>query len=221
MLNMFSVFDPQTYYFLSLNWVSVVIILFLPQIYWMYSSRLFYFLGYFIFLLWWEFKIIMVYKFNVNNLIYFISLFLFIMMNNFMGLFPYIFTGSGHLIFSMIFSLSVWGGLMIFGWVENFNFMMIHLVPKSTPFFLMFFMVLIEFLSNLIRPMTLCIRLTANMIAGHLLMILLAQFICGGILGYMFMLMIQIILFLLEIGVSFIQAYVFVILVILYLKETN
>nr|YP_010411512.1 ATP synthase F0 subunit 6 [Euurobracon yokahamae]UJJ81887.1 ATP synthase F0 subunit 6 [Euurobracon yokahamae] len=215
-------FDPQTKLFFSVNWISTFLILFIiPQIFWLMKSRLFYLINFFFLNLWLEFKIILIYKFNLNNLIYFIVLFMFILMNNFMGLFSYIFTSSSHLIYSMIFSLSMWMSLMMFGWLQNLNFMLIHLVPKGTPFILMFFMVLIELLSNLIRPLTLCVRLTANMIAGHLLMTLLSQFISNIFLMYLFSLFMQILLFLLELGVSVIQSYVFVILMILYMKETN
>nr|WNV65526.1 ATP synthase F0 subunit 6 [Cyanopterus ninghais] len=222
MLNLFSIFDPQTLNYNSVNWLSTILILFfLPQIYWLMNSRLIYLINYFYMILWNEFKIVMKFKFNLNNLIYFIVLFLFIMMNNFMGLFSYVFTSSSHLMFSMIFSLSMWLSLMFFGWLKNMKFMLAHLVPQGTPFMLMFFMVLIELLSNFIRPLTLCVRLTANMIAGHLLLTLLGSFVPNMFLLYMIFIFCQFLLFFLEIGVSLIQAYVFVVLMILYLKETN
>nr|UHJ18869.1 ATP synthase F0 subunit 6 [Psyttalia incisi] len=221
MLNLFSMFDPQILNY-SLNWVStLVMLILLPQIYWSLNSRLIYTYKLFMMILWMEYKLVMKLKFNLNNLIYFNLLFLFIMMNNFMGLFPYIFTSSSHLVYSLIFSLSMWFGLMMFGWMKNTIFMLAHLVPQGTPFMLMFFMVLIELLSSIIRPLTLSIRLTANMIAGHLLLTLLGSFIPEYFLYYLLVLMIQLILLLLEMAVSLIQSYVFVILMILYLKETN
>nr|YP_010936694.1 ATP synthase F0 subunit 6 [Apanteles gelechiidivoris]WKW91664.1 ATP synthase F0 subunit 6 [Apanteles gelechiidivoris]WLN31482.1 ATP synthase F0 subunit 6 [Apanteles gelechiidivoris] len=221
MLNLFSIFDPSTYFF-SLNWFSSIIgLFFLPQIYWIFYSRLFYFLNNLLFILWNEFKLILNFKFNLNNLIYLMVFFIFFVFNNFMGLFPYVFTSSSHLIFSLWISLSMWLGFMIFGWVKNSTHMFIHLVPLGTPFMLMFFMVLIELLSNIIRPMTLCIRLVANMVAGHLLLTLLGNFISKFLYFYMFIFIIQIMLLFLEMVVSLIQSYVFIILLILYLKETN
>nr|AHX97849.1 ATP synthase F0 subunit 6 [Phaenocarpa sp. QL-2014] len=221
MLNLFTIFDPNTFMF-SLNWLSTIIILIIfPQIYWVMNSRFIYMLEKFMLMLWFEFKIIMKFKFNFNNLIYFMVLFLFIMMNNFMGLFSYIFTSSSHLIYSMLFALSMWIGLMIFGWVKNTIFMLAHLVPQGTPFMLMFFMVFIEMLSSIIRPLTLSVRLTANMIAGHLLLTLLSSFIPDIFIIYIMMLLIQLLLLMLEMAVSIIQSYVFVVLMILYLKETN
>jgi F-type H+-transporting ATPase subunit a len=84
----------------------------------------------------------------------------------------------------------------------------------------MSFMVIVEFLSNLIRPLALTFRLTANIIAGHLLMSLITGFIYIFnlflfSLGYL----VQSLLTLIEIGVSFIQAYVFFTLLLLYLSE--
>nr|YP_003734784.1 ATP synthase F0 subunit 6 [Spathius agrili]ACJ06258.1 ATP synthase F0 subunit 6 [Spathius agrili] len=219
--NLFTIFDPSTFIF-SLNWMSTLFLLILfPHFYWLFNSRFMYLYKYFLKILIDEYKIIMKFNFNLNNLLYFIVLFLFIMFNNFMGLFSYIFTSSSHLIYSMVFSLSMWLGLMIFGWFKNTKFMFAHLVPQGTPFMLMFFMVLIEMLSNIIRPLTLCVRLTANMIAGHLLITLLSSFIPKMIFMYFIVLLCQMLLLVLEMAVSIIQSYVFVILMILYMKETN
>lgn len=90
----------------------------------------------------------------------------------------------------------------------------------STPFLLIFFIVLIESLRNIIRPITLAIRLVANMVAGHLLLTLIRRFVPNMII-FLLILPVEIILLLLEISVSFIQGYVYVILIVLYLKETN
>nr|APF47551.1 ATP synthase FO subunit 6 [Hygroplitis sinica] len=221
MLNLFSIFDPSTK-FLSLNWLSTMIgLVIFPQIYWLMYSRLVLILMKLMNLLFNEFKMILNFKFNLNNLIYLLVFFLFFIFNNFMGLFPYLFTSSSHMVFSLWISLSLWFGFMMFGWFKNMNHMLIHLVPLGTPFGLMFFMVLIELLSNIIRPMTLCVRLVANMVAGHLLLTLLANFMAKFLMIYFFILIIQMMLLFLEMIVSLIQSYVFVILLILYLKETN
>nr|YP_010003279.1 ATP synthase F0 subunit 6 [Meteorus pulchricornis]ACY09464.1 ATP synthase F0 subunit 6 [Meteorus pulchricornis]QHS69754.1 ATP synthase F0 subunit 6 [Meteorus pulchricornis]WCB99546.1 ATP synthase F0 subunit 6 [Meteorus pulchricornis] len=221
MLNLFSVFDPYMGY-LFLNWFSLMLYLLLfPQIYWFYNSRFFNLIKLILVGLWMEFKLIIYSKFNLMNLLLLISLFMFILYNNFMGLFPYIFTSSSHLMFSLFLSLSMWMGMMFFGWLKKTEHMFIHLVPMGTPFVLMFFMVLIESLSNLIRPLTLSIRLVANMIAGHLLLTLLSSFIPSVLIMYVMFLLVQLLLLALEMAVSVIQSYVFVVLMILYLKETN
>lgn len=220
-LNLFIIFDPSTKIF-SLNWISTIIgILVISQIFWIKKSRLIYFMIIFINLLWKEFKIILKNNFNIFNIIFFICLFILIILNNFLGLFPYIFTRTRHLIFSLGISLSIWIGIIIFGWVKNAQFIFSHLLPIGTPFGLIFLIVVIETLRNIIRPITLSIRLIANMIAGHLLLTLLRRFISRILIVYLSILILQIILLILEIAVSVIQAYIFVILLILYLKETN
>lgn len=220
-LNLFSIFDPSTLIF-SLNWISSVLcLLIIPQIFWFNKSRLIYFFVNIFKLLYFELKLLLKNKFNLLNLIFFIRLFIYVLLNNIIGLFPYIFTRSSHLVFSFIFSLSIWLGLIRFGWIKNTFYIFIHLVPVGTPFGLIFFIVLIERLRNIIRPLTLAIRLTANIISGHLLLTLLRRFIPGVFVIYLFTLIVQLLLLLLEIGVALIQSYVFIILLILYLKETN
>ena len=97
--------------------------------------------------------------------------------------------------------------------------MFAHLVPLGTPFVLMGFMVLIETVRNLIRPITLSVRLAANIIAGHLLIVLLGSAITlrGSIMlcGVSALSL----LLLLELAVAFIQSYVFMVLVGLYSAE--
>jgi len=98
--------------------------------------------------------------------------------------------------------------------------MFIHLVPQGTPIILIPFIVLIETIRNIIRPITLIIRLTANIIAGHLLITLL-----GNIGSNIFILIIPILLFIqillltLERAVAIIQSYVFSVLITLYYNE--
>nr|YP_009512904.1 ATP synthase F0 subunit 6 [Zele chlorophthalmus]AXK15296.1 ATP synthase F0 subunit 6 [Zele chlorophthalmus] len=221
MLNLFTMFDPNLSYF-SFNWMSSnLFMLIIPQMFWFYPSRIINILTFFMTNMWLEYKMILSNKFNLMNLIFFISMFFFFFFSNFMGLFPYIFTSSSHLHFSLSFSLPMWFGLMLFGWLNNTNHMFTHLVPMGTPFILMFFMVIIETLSNIIRPLTLSIRLVANMIAGHLLLTLLSMFAPKFMMMYFIILIIQLLLLILEISVSIIQSYVFVILLILYMKEIN
>jgi len=94
------------------------------------------------------------------------------------------------------------------------------MVPSGTPTVLMFFMVLIELVRNIIRPLTLSVRLSANIIAGHLLICLLGNFLIQFIsISSSLILIVPVLLSFLELGVSIIQAYVFVLLVISYIKD--
>lgn len=98
--------------------------------------------------------------------------------------------------------------------------MFAHLVPQRTPGILIPFMVLIESTRNLIRPGTLAVRLTANMIAGHLLITLLGNQTARGS-GFVLAILInvQILLIILELAISIIQSYVFTVLITLYASE--
>nr|YP_010560309.1 ATP synthase F0 subunit 6 [Euxiphydria potanini]AYV97247.1 ATP synthase F0 subunit 6 [Xiphydria sp. ZJUH 2008002]UYW35399.1 ATP synthase subunit 6 [Euxiphydria potanini] len=222
MSNLFSIFDPSTsFWFFQINWISSLIsIFFLPYFFWFYPSRLNFFWINFNLLMLKEMKTILNEKINSNNLILLLSLFLFILFNNFMGLFPYIFTSTSHMILPLTLAFPLWLMLFIYSWLFKTNFTFSHLVPQSTPTILMPFMVLIETISNIIRPWTLSIRLTANMIAGHILMSLMSMNMSS--LNYWLiycLILIQTILILLEFAVSIIQAYVFTILSSLYSSE--
>nr|YP_009654879.1 ATP synthase F0 subunit 6 [Scotinophara lurida]QCI09447.1 ATP synthase F0 subunit 6 [Scotinophara lurida] len=221
MTNLFSTFDPATSLNYSLNWMSTFLsFMLLPYSYWMLPNRSMIMFQSITKKLHYEFKLLMQSNESKGMTLITISLFLFILMNNFMGLMPYIFTSSSHLTFSLSLALPLWLSMMIFGWFKNTNSMFSHLVPSGTPSVLMPFMVLIETISNIIRPGSLAVRLTANMIAGHLLMSLLGnKSIDSNNTILMFIISIQIILMLFEAAVAIIQAYVFSVLTTLYSSE--
>nr|UQT69114.1 ATP synthase F0 subunit 6 [Tomostethus sp. 1 QHW-2022a] len=225
MMNLFSIFDPMSSIFnFSLNWISTMIgFLFLPNIYWMIMSRMNILMMNLMNNIHKEMSILMGEKnFLKGSTLIFLSLFLMIMFNNFLGLFPYIFTSTSHLTISLTLALPLWLSFNLFGWINNMNHMFAHLVPQNTPNILMPFMVLIESISNLIRAITLSVRLTANMIAGHLLVTLLSS---TGIMMSASMIpiliIIQVLLLILESAVAIIQSYVFMVLSTLYSSEVN
>nr|CCJ27916.1 ATP6 [Thaumetopoea pityocampa] len=224
MTNLFSIFDPSTNIFnLSINWISTVLgILFIPYTFWLIPNRHHLFWNFILMKLHNEFKTLLKNNYFQGSTIIFISLFSFILFNNFLGLFPYIFTSTSHLNLTLSISLPLWLSFMIYGWLNKTQHMFTHMIPQGTPPILMPFMVLIETISNIIRPGTLAVRLTANMIAGHLLMTLLSS--TGPSLSSSFILilvMIQILLMMLESAVAIIQSYVIAILSTLYSSEVN
>nr|AXS65607.1 ATP synthase F0 subunit 6 [Cucujoidea sp. 34 KM-2017] len=221
MSNLFSSFDPTTSLNLSLNWLSTLIGLFLiPQMFWLVPSRLQLLFNKIMLLIHKEFKILI--KTSQSSTILFSSLFIMILMNNFLGLFPYIFTSTSHMAMTMSLALPLWISFMLYGWINNTTCMLAHLIPTGTPPILMPFMVCIETISNIIRPMTLAIRLAANMIAGHMIMTLLGNSGTNlSLIMLMIMILIQNLLLILESAVAIIQAYVFSILSTLYSSESN
>nr|YP_009350628.1 ATP synthase F0 subunit 6 [Bulbitermes laticephalus]AQP27504.1 ATP synthase F0 subunit 6 [Bulbitermes laticephalus] len=225
MSNLFSIFDPTTEISnLPLNWTSTTIgLLLIPTSIWLVPSRNSMMVNLLMNKLHQEMSTILS-KGNENkgNSFILTSLFLMILMNNFLGLFPYIFTSTSHLTLTLTLALPMWMSFMLFGWIKNTNHMFEHLVPQGTPTMLMPFMVIIETISNLIRPGTLAVRLTANMIAGHLLLTLLGN--NGPSMSntlLMILITAQILLLILEAAVAIIQSYVFAILSTLYSSEVN
>lgn len=218
--NLFSIFDPSTIFF-SLNWLSSILRIFLiPFSFWFFPNNYFLFYWKILNYLYSEFKIILINNFNNKIILIFISFFIFILINNFIRIFPYIFTRTSHLSLNLVLSFPIWIRFYIYGWLNKNNRIFIHLVPIGTPFILIPFIILIETIRNLIRPITLTIRLTANLIAGHLLLTLLGNIGSKLLLLFIpFLLFIQILLLLLEFAVSIIQSYVFSVLIVLYFRE--
>nr|WJW73701.1 ATP synthase F0 subunit 6 [Lindneromyia sp.] len=224
MTNLFSVFDPSSSIFnLSLNWMSTFLgLLMLPSMFWLLPSRYHIIWNNVLLTLHKEFKTLLGPAGHNGSTFIFISLFSLIVFNNFMGLFPYIFTSTSHMTFTLTLALPLWLSFMLYGWLNHTQHMFAHLVPQGTPGVLMPFMVCIETISNVIRPGTLAVRLTANMIAGHLLMTLLGN--TGPSLSYAILSLLifaQIALLVLESAVAVIQSYVFAVLSTLYSSEVN
>lgn len=219
-INLFSIFDPSTSNYLSLNWLRIFLIfIFLPFQFWLIPSRWIFLWTSLIKYIYIEFKILINYSFS--NLIIFISSISLIFFNNFLGLFPYIFTASSHINFCISLSLTFWLGIIIYSALNYINELLAHLTPQGTPILLIPFIVLIESIRLIIRPFTLAIRLTANIVAGHLLLSLLGSSGSSLTINIVLILLLasQVFLFILEISVSLIQAYVFSILSTLYRRE--
>merc|ERR1712179_223232 len=149
----------------------------------------------------------------------FLSFFFFIFFCNLIGLAPYIFTSSSHISFTLTLAIPIWIGRIVFSIKNQYNSLFAHLVPRGTPVALIPVIVIIETVSNIIRPGTLSIRLAANIVAGHLLLTLLGSQ-GPAARGLVILGLIRLILLLcLELAVACIQAYVFTILRSLYLNE--
>lgn len=224
MNNLFSSFDPQARVLLirfRFNWVSCARgLLLLPQMYWLSSNQIIESRRLLIKALSMELRAIIGSFLVPGTILIFITIFLFIISSNTIGLLPYVFTSSSHLVFTIALSLPLWLGSMIWSIVFQFRNIMAHLVPLGTPAPLIPVIVIIETISSLIRPLTLAVRLAANMIAGHLLLALLGGQGFPRMSPVMGLLMVALVLLLtLECAVACIQSYVFTILRTLYLNE--
>lgn len=151
------------------------------------------------------------------------SIFILVLASNIIGLFPFAFTPTSHLIFTFFLALSCNLGLLLIGFYEHGLSFLQLFVPKGGPKWLLPLIVVIEFFSYSIRTFSLSIRLFANMLAGHTLLHILASF-CVALLASPLLSIIPFILVLavivLELGIAFLQAYVFFVLLSIYLNDS-
>nr|ALB38194.1 ATP synthase F0 subunit 6 [Haringtonhippus francisci] len=153
------------------------------------------------------------------------SLILFIGSTNLLGLLPHSFTPTTQLSMNLGMAIPLWAGTVFMGFRYKTKAALAHFLPQGTPIFLIPMLVIIETISLFIQPVALAVRLTANITAGHLLIHLIG----GATLALMnispstalITFIILILLTILEFAVAMIQAYVFTLLVSLYLHDNT
>nr|YP_009048840.1 ATP synthase F0 subunit 6 [Plestiodon elegans]AID52466.1 ATP synthase F0 subunit 6 [Plestiodon elegans] len=152
-----------------------------------------------------------------------LSLMLFLLSLNMLGLLPYTFTPTTQLSMNMGLAVPLWLATVLIGLRNQPTISLGHLLPEGTPTLLVPVLIIIETISLFIRPLALGVRLTANLTAGHLLIQLTstATFVLLPIMTTTASLTLIVLLLLtgLEIAVAMIQAYVFTLLLSLYLQE--
>lgn len=172
-------------------------------------------------------------KYNYTFFPFLFYLFIFILISNLSGLIPYSFTLTSHFFLNVGLSCTVWLGAYILGvQKQGINFLVLF-YPKGASASLILLLGVIEFISWLFRIFSLALRLVANMIAGHILLDCLSFYVYNilynsfteisvsfiNILNLVFPILAFIILLLFESGVSFLQAYIFIVLSCIYIKE--
>lgn len=148
------------------------------------------------------------------------TLFVFILFSNYIGLIPGTYTVTSQIIVTAVFSCLVYGLSLVVGfWLHGIKFLGI-LVPPGTPGWLLPLMIPIEIISQLARPISLAVRLFANMTAGHVMLaVLFSLTIGGGLLIGWLPFVFTVAIYGLEFGIAFIQAYIFTILTCVYLGD--
>ena len=150
------------------------------------------------------------------------SLFIFVLFCNMVGMLPYSFTVTSHIIVTLAFAMFIFIGVTILGFViHGFKYLKIF-VPSGVPMVLLPIIMIIEIISYLSRPVSLSVRLFANMKAGHTMLKVFGGFVISlGLLGGWLPLSFSVALTGLEILVAFLQAYVFAILTCIYLNAVS
>ena len=154
------------------------------------------------------------------------SLFMFVLVANLIGLFPYFFTITSHIIVTFALALLVIGTVVIMRFMKHgFGFLKLF-VPQGVPGILVPLVVLIEVISFLSRPISLSVRLFANILAGHITLKVFAGFVTSlsalgavGVAGAVLPMLMTVAITALEFLVAFLQAYVFAVLTCMYLND--
>lgn len=218
-VNLFSVFDPTSYFGLSLNWIIILILLFrIPSKYYLTDGGGLLIIKSLFIGVRKVFREVSFPNYIALNFVCVIT-FVYLVLRNLIGLFPFIFTRTAHPYITLGIGLVIWISFFLIGWRKRFKSRAAHLVPNGSPLVLAPLIVLIERISHLIRPFTLSIRLAANIIAGHLIIGLLSRIRTIRVMGFTISIMFQSILLILEFGVAVIQGFVFSILLLLYALE--
>jgi F-type H+-transporting ATPase subunit a len=148
------------------------------------------------------------------------TLFMFVLFSNMVGMLPYSFTVTSHIIVTFVLAAIVFVGVTIIGFIKHGIKYLELFVPKGVPALLLPLIVIIEIISYLSRPVSLSVRLFANMMAGHTMLKVFGGFVISlGLLGGWLPLGFSVALTGLEILVAFLQAYVFAILTCIYLND--
>ena len=148
------------------------------------------------------------------------TLFMFVLFCNMVGMLPYSFTVTSHIIVTFVLAAFIFIGVTIIGFIKHGFAYLKLFVPSGVPIILLPLIVVIEIISYLSRPISLSVRLFANMLAGHTMMKVFGGFVVSlGIIGGWLPLSFTVALTGLEILVAFLQAYVFAILTCIYLND--
>ena len=154
------------------------------------------------------------------------ALFMFVLVANLLGLFPYFFTVTSSIIVTFALALLVIGSVVVYGFMKHGVGFLKLFVPHGVPGILIPLVVLIEVISFLSRPISLSVRLFANMLAGHITLKVFAGFVVSlsaagflGTAGAVLPLAMTVAITALEVLVAFLQAYVFAVLTCMYLND--
>nr|YP_009493560.1 ATP synthase F0 subunit 6 [Cryptonome barbada]AWN55975.1 ATP synthase F0 subunit 6 [Cryptonome barbada] len=226
MLDIFSSFDPDTLTLHSslsplLFWaLNTTLLLLISSSFWIFPTRSFWILHATINIM--SSQLSRTFSSSLTSTHALLApLFVMLIMINLMGLLPYVFSSSSHLLFTLSLGLPMWMALIVSSITNSPSYFAASLLPSGAPDWLNPFLVLIETVSILLRPITLSFRLAANMSAGHVVLTLAgiytATFMFTGTLtqtASFFAFQTFYILF--EMGICLIQAYIFCLLLSLY-----
>nr|QFG38877.1 ATP synthase F0 subunit 6 [Taron dubius] len=227
LVDIFSSFDDNNQVFMSLYilmWIfSLATVFIFSSTYWIMSPRWMSIMS--------TFKdtassqVFRSFGFKMGGFINIITgLFLFLILMNLSGLIPYVFSPTSHLAVSLSLGLPLWLSLIISAIFFSPSSVVAGLLPMGAPSALNPFLVIIETVSIMVRPITLSVRLTANMSAGHIVLTLIGSYLTASLFlsslfSMLLLLSIQVLYTIFEFGIGLIQGYIFCLLITLYSDE--
>jgi len=222
-VDIFSSFDPSTNIFFIISplfWLFRVSILITTRgAYWISLRQYQNIIGYLLDIM--ETQRSRTFTIHLKGLTGIICLLFFMLVRvNFLGLIPYVFSYSRHIVYSLLFGLPLWLLLIISNINNSFISFIGGLLPRGAPSWLNPFLVLVETVSILVRPITLSVRLVANMSAGHIVLSLISiyssYFLFIVRVYSIILLRVQVFYRMFEMGICLIQGYIFCLLITLY-----
>jgi F-type H+-transporting ATPase subunit a len=147
------------------------------------------------------------------------TLFMFVLMCNLLGMIPYSFTPTSHIIFTFTLAMFIFVGVTLIALFKHGTKFLMFFLPHGTPWWMAPMMYLIELFAYLARPVSLSIRLSANIMAGHTMLKVIASFVIMlGVAGVV-PLALLVVLTGFEIAIAILQAYIFTVLTCVYLHD--
>ena len=227
LVDIFSSFDDNNQVFMSLYFLmwtfSLAVVLIFRSRYWVASPRWVIVIHTFKDTI--SSQVFRSFGLNLGGFINVITgLFVFLIFLNLSGLIPYVFRPTSHLAVSLSLGLPLWLSLLVSGIFFRPSSVVAGLLPIGAPAPLNPFLVLIETVSIMVRPITLSVRLMANMSAGHIVLTLVGNYMTTrlltvGLFSRVLLVSIQVLYSVFEFGIGVIQAYIFCLLITLYSDE--
>nr|YP_006576072.1 ATP synthase F0 subunit 6 [Membranipora grandicella]AEH99601.1 ATP synthase F0 subunit 6 [Membranipora grandicella] len=215
MLDIFASFDPENMVILNLYYLIWSLLLLSPLYIFSVGSNRFVAILTLVMNIIYNLTIRSKSKLSTASFSIMLSMFIMIIYLNLVGLMPYTFSWTSHLSINLGMAFTLWLSIVIMSFSYDPLTFLAHLVPTGTPTLLSPFLVLIETVSIMVRPLTLAVRLTANIMTGHIIMTLVAE---ASSISPVFPILVMF-YFMFELAICAVQAYIFTLLPILYMDE--
>lgn len=152
-----------------------------------------------------------------SSILILIRIFIIFIFLNLYSVNPFVFPNRSQPSMVFFMGATIWISFTLFSTIKNYLGNLAHLIPEGAPIYMAIFLMVIEFVRIIIRPITLRVRIIANILAGHLLIILLSKIVFMSNLSIIFYIGLNLV----EMFVACIQSYIFTVIIVLYYSDSN